>query len=131
MGQSRVVLHPQVPLPRHTGPVGAVPQNVQAPPPPETPHETSLIAWQVLPAPQQKPGPQPPASPTVHVAVHAPPAHVGVPSRQAAHALPADPQALSDSPATHVVPSQHPPLQAVVCAVPHDELQAPVDVLQA
>jgi hypothetical protein len=82
-------------------------QSTQAEP---DPHVVGLLGVHMpIEPPQQEPEPQPPPS---QLAVHVPPAHVGVPGPHLTQATPPDPQWLSSVvPGWHMVPSQQPPLQ--------------------
>jgi hypothetical protein len=94
----------------------------------DDPHDVSVVpAWHMaIVPPQQKPVPHAPPS---QLAVHDPPAQVGVAPPQLWHMAPVEPQAAFMFPVTHFAPSQQPPVQTSPPAqlAPH----VPVVVLQA
>ena len=109
----------------HKGPLGLPEQSTQAE---DEPHAVGAPpSWHIpIEPPQQKPAPQPPPS---QLAVHDPPAHVGVDPVHMPHAPPVDPHAVPDIPGTQLVPLQQPPLHFR----PPSQLvpQSPVVVLHA
>ncbi len=89
------------------------------------------VVSHVPPVEQQKPLPQ--GTFALHVAVHDPAEHVGVPPAHGVHAAPVVPHAAAAVPTAHcpAVVSQHPPLQPVSPAAPHAAPHTAVDVLHA
>ncbi len=103
-GQSVGPEHPHTPL-THAEPFALPVQSTHAE---ADPHAVDDVPAMHVPAapPQQEPAPQPPPS---HPLVQTPPTQVGVAAPHAMQAVPAEPHAVVELPATHVVPLQHPP----------------------
>jgi hypothetical protein len=127
-GQSLDEEQPQVAPERHAVPAGLPVQSVRHALP-DVPQCLPPIAWHLSVWSQQKPVPHGSLPPTLHVEVHAPARHVGVPPLHALQALPSAPHAPGFVPSTQVVPAQHPPLHAVCDASPHVNSQTWVVVL--
>lgn len=117
-GHSPNFVQPQLPA-LHTIPSALFAQSTQAAPArPQVAFVTAthtFIALQQL-LPPQVPAPMPMPMPTMQVEVHPPPLHVGVPPPQATQAMPIPMQLALVVPATQLVPSQQPPLQANLLA---------------
>jgi hypothetical protein len=119
--QSVFSLHPQVPAGRHFAACA-----VQSTHPVFEPHAESVEAMHVSLPPQQNPSPH--GTDAEQAEVHLPPSQVGVPSPQATHHWPDDPQAPSESPPVHTPkPSQHPPLQTHVGSEGRQDLEQRLD----
>jgi len=133
-GQSVAAEQPQVPvLVVQTLPVVPLVQSTHALP--GNPQAVLPTVAHLLVASQQKAPVQRPVVPcVVQVEVQVPPEQVGVPRLQPTHAPPALPHLLLSLPATQLLPSQQPLLQALkvpASVPPQTALQVCVDMLHA